>query len=108
MGAIRPQDGDHHGNGAHDVQGDEAGGAALQLESEKVLRLMFCLYGGFFCIAWGSYLFSSINAGEDLRQQGEQEDDAADDLKQETRDAGNDTLHQRKKPFKNCSPIIRQ
>lgn len=31
VGAVGSQDGDHHGNRAHDVEDDEAGGATLEL-----------------------------------------------------------------------------
>lgn len=37
VGSIGSQDGNHHGNGAHDVEGGEADGSTLQLEEEEVI-----------------------------------------------------------------------
>ena len=33
MGAVGPQDGDHHGDGAHDVERDQTQAPAFQLSS---------------------------------------------------------------------------
>lgn len=42
VGPVGSQDGDHHGDGAHHVQDDEAGGATLQLQADQVIdRLTF-------------------------------------------------------------------
>lgn len=35
VGPIGSQDGDHHGNAAHDVQDDEAGSVAFELGAEE-------------------------------------------------------------------------
>lgn len=87
MGPVGPQDGDDHGNSAHDVEDDEAGDPRLQLEAEQVIdRLTSDCFSVSKC--WSgvfSYFVSSIHVRENLREQREPKDDSAHNLKQKTR-----------------------
>lgn len=83
VGSIGSHDGDHHGNGAHDVEGDEAGDATFELQADRgqvSLRAR---------PAWPSrlpsYLSSSMVADQDVRQQREAEDEPAHHLKGKAR-----------------------
>lgn len=69
MGPIGPQDGDDHGNGAHDVEDDEAGDPRLQLGDEQVMdRLRFHCFSSQLMLErrFFSYVMSSMNVSENL------------------------------------------
>lgn len=84
VGPVGSQDGDHHGNSAHNVEDDEAGGPTLHLEAEQVIdRLKWCfVFSVCKCLNSVCSYVSSINASEDLREQSEPKDDSAQNLKQ--------------------------
>lgn len=48
VGPVGSQDGDHHGDGAHHVEDDEAGGPTLQLE-EAEGQVNVCFYDYSVC-----------------------------------------------------------
>lgn len=83
VGPIGSHDGDHHGDGAHDVEGDEAGEATIELQADRgqvSLRAR---------PAWPSrlpsYLSSSMVADQDVREQRQAEDEPAHHLKGKAR-----------------------
>lgn len=85
VGPVGSHDGNRHGNGAHDVQGDEAGEAAFQLQAEQSSGE---LRKHFFCVVpvkqAGAYLFSSMVGDQDVGQQREAEDEPAHHLQRKT------------------------
>lgn len=83
VGAVRPQDGHHHGDGAHQVQHEEAGGPMGHLEEDRVVRDRSKSRS--VCVSERGQNDSqtyqvAMGTGQDLGQQRQAQDDSAHHL----------------------------